>query len=153
MSQLVLGIIPVMVLMAVNFYLHGRHVAERPANPVLVTLASVLDLAVITSVVIIWPEADYRGLGSPFFIFYLPVIVAFAFVMRPGLTAAFTLAALAAYAGACFLADTAVATEDGVVTLALDPEQLITTASSSWVQWVAWEPTTGVFSGSGAGPL
>ena len=92
-----------MALMAVNFYLHGRYLAEQPANPALITLASVLDVAVITVVILFWPESAQRGLGSPFFIFYYPMLLAFAFVMRPSFTLVYTLVTLGVYAGVCVL--------------------------------------------------
>ena len=31
-AKLIVGILPFVGLMAVNFYLHGRHLASRPAN-------------------------------------------------------------------------------------------------------------------------
>ena len=101
--EAVLGIVPVVGLMAVNFLLHGRYLAERPANPVLITLASMLDVAVITLMVLLWSEQ--RGLESQFFIMYYPVVLAFAFVMPPRASVAYTALTLAAYTGACFLAD------------------------------------------------
>ena len=106
-TQMVVGIIPVMALMAVNFYLHGRYLAEQPANPALITLASVLDVAVITVVILFWPAPAQSGLGSPFFIFYYPVLLAFAFVMRPRFTVAYTLVTLGVYTGVCLLATAA----------------------------------------------
>ena len=102
-AELVIGIIPVVALMALNFYLHGRQLAERPAKPALIALASILDLAVITVVVLFWPDQAHRGLGSPFFIMFYPVVLAFAFVMPRGIAVGYTLAALVAYAGACLL--------------------------------------------------
>ena len=102
-TQVVVGILPVVGLMAMNFYLHGRRLAERPANRALISLSSVLDLAAVTAVVLLWPGA--AGLRSEFFIMYYPVVLAFAFVMPPRATIAYTLVALAAYAGACFLAE------------------------------------------------
>ncbi len=100
-TKLIVGIVPVVGLMAINFYLHGRFLAERPANRALVTVTSIVDIALITTVVLLWPGA--RGLDSPFFILYYPVVLAFAFVMPYRLTAAYTLVALVAYAGACAL--------------------------------------------------
>lgn len=106
-GEIALGVIPLVALMIVNFYLHGRHLAERPANPVLIGLASLLDLAVITTVVLFWAEAT--GLMSQFFILYYPVVLAFAFVMPPRVSIVFTVATMAAYAGASFLVDPALA--------------------------------------------
>ena len=105
-NELIVGTLAVVALMAVNFYLHGRHLAQRPANPSLITIASLMDLAVITLVVLIWPEPEQRGLGSPFFVMYYPLVLAFAFVMRPSLTVVYTAVALSAYTGASLLAGT-----------------------------------------------
>ena len=94
--SLIVGVIVVVGLMALNFYLHGRYLAERPANRVMITTASLIDLALISLVVIL--RGDY-------FILYYPVVLAFAFVMPPRVTAAYTAAALGAYAGAYFVGD------------------------------------------------
>jgi hypothetical protein len=102
-GRLVLGIIPVVALMVMNFYLHGRRLAQRPANPPLITLSSLIDVALITVVVLVWTGGT--GLDSPFFIMYYPVVLAFAFVMPPRITITYTLVVLVAYAGACFLAE------------------------------------------------
>ena len=102
-TQVVLGVIPVVGLVGLNFYLHGRYLAERPASPALITVASLLDLAAVTVVVMVWPGQS--GLASPFFIMYYPVILAFAFVMPPRISVAYTVVALAAYVGACFVGD------------------------------------------------
>ena len=109
-NAFVLGILPVVVFMATNFYLHGSYLAQRPANSGLIAAASLVDLAVITGIVLFWPEAEQRGLASPFFIMYYPVVLAFAFVMPRMAAVAYTLVALAAYTGACLLADASVFT-------------------------------------------
>ncbi len=111
-ADLVIGVIPVVALMAVNFYLHGRHIAERPANLALISLASILDLAVITVVVVFWPTETHRGLASPFFIMFYPMVLAFAFVMPPRMAVVYTVASVAAYAGACILVGVPVVTDD-----------------------------------------
>ena len=100
-TQVVVGTLPVVGLMAMNFYLHGRYLAGRPANPVLIGMASLLDLAAITIVLLVWP--GHRGLESQFFVMYYPIVLAFAFVMPRRTAIAYTLAALGAYTGACVL--------------------------------------------------
>jgi len=100
-GELALGIMPILGLMAMNFYLHGRRVAERPANRALILLASLLDIVVITLVILVW--TGHRGLSSEFYIAYYPVVLAFAFVMPPRVTAVYTLIAVAAYAAACMV--------------------------------------------------
>ena len=101
--RLVVGIIPVVGLMVVNFYLHGRYLAGRPANRAMIAATSLLDLALITGVVVLW--LGQGGLASEFYIMYYPVVLAFAFVMPPRITLAYTLAALGSYAVACIVVD------------------------------------------------
>src|SRR5947209_18326682 len=51
-----------LVLMAVNFFLHGRYVMGSPLNRTIVTVASVIDLVLITAIVVLWPGA--HGLNN-----------------------------------------------------------------------------------------
>ena len=64
-GEAVLAIVPVVGLVGLNFYLLGRYLAQRPANPLLITLASLMDIGVITVVVVAW--SGQTGLGSAFF--------------------------------------------------------------------------------------
>ena len=89
----------VIVLMAMNFFLHGRYLMQRPANQMLIMAAGALDLAIVTAAVL----TLQGGLQSQFFVFYYPVVLAFAFVFPPRLTVAYTVVTLAVYAGACLL--------------------------------------------------
>jgi len=102
-TELITGILPVVALMAVNFFLHGRYLLEQPANRMLTVAATLIDLVVITAVVLAWPGP--QGLASPLFVLYYPVLVGFAFVFPPAASAAYTGLALVGYAGTCFLAD------------------------------------------------
>lgn len=89
------------LLMAVNFYLHGRHLSRRPANRVLITLATVADLALITGAVVLW-----GGFQSQVFVLLYPVLFAFALVFPPRATAVLTLLAVGVYAAAVVAAGT-----------------------------------------------
>ena len=102
-NTLAFGIIPVVALVAVNFYLHGRYLTEKPANRALIAVLGVVDLAIITLAVLVWPGG--KGIFSPFFVLYFPVILAFAFVMPRKSTVVFTVVALAVYAGTAFLSE------------------------------------------------
>ena len=104
-GTLAFAIMPVVALVAVNFYLHGRYLTERPANPALITVVGLVDLAIITTAVLIWPGG--KGIFSPFFVLYFPVIMAFAFVMPRKATVVFTTLAVAAYVGASLFAEVA----------------------------------------------
>ena len=101
-ARLAVAIIPVVALVAVNFYLHGRYLVERPANPALITLVGFIDLAIVTTAVLVWPGE--HGFHSPYYVLYFPVLLAFAFVMPRKLTIAYTAAAIAAYVGVSLLA-------------------------------------------------
>jgi hypothetical protein len=101
-AEITVNTILIVILMAMNFFLHGRYLTERPANRTLLAAVGVIDLLVITAIVMVW-QAQV-GLRSELFVFYYPIVLAFAFVMSPRLTAGYTAAALAAYVGACLLA-------------------------------------------------
>ncbi len=97
-AELTVGIIPIVGLMVVNFYLHGRRLAQNPANRGLIAISSMLDLALITTVIAIGPAPAESGLGSQFYVAYFPVIAAFGFVMPRRMTVVYTLIAMIAYA-------------------------------------------------------
>ncbi len=102
-SELTVASLLIVALMAVNFFVHGRYLMEKPINRTLTALVSLVDLTIITLIVLAW--RGQTGLDSPFFIFYYPVLAAFAFVFSPGLTLLYTGLALLSYAGATFVSD------------------------------------------------
>jgi hypothetical protein len=102
-SELTVASLLIVALMAVNFFVHGRYLMERPINRSLTALVSLVDLAIITMIVLAWRAQT--GLESPFFIFYFPVLAAFAFVFTPRFTLLYTALALLSYIGAVFLSD------------------------------------------------
>jgi hypothetical protein len=93
-----------LALMAMNFFLHGRYVMGSPLNRAMVTIASVIDLVLITAIVVLWPGS--HGLNNQFFVLYFPVVFAFALVFTRRVEVAYTVMAMAAYAGACFATGT-----------------------------------------------
>jgi hypothetical protein len=98
----------VVALMAMNFFVHGRYLLEKPANRSVLLGLSFLDLAIVTGIIAAWRGAV--GLASPFFVFYYPVLAAFAFVFPPRLSFAFSVVAMTAYATVVFRTDPALAT-------------------------------------------
>ena len=94
--RLILGVLPIVGLMVVNFYLHGRYLASRPANGTLVAIAAAIDVALITGLIMLWPSNSV--VGSGLFVLYFPALVAFAFIMRPRISIAFTVCVLGIYA-------------------------------------------------------
>lgn len=144
-GELALSILPIVVLMVVNFYLHGRYMMERPVNQAMIVLTSLIDVVVISLIVIFWLEP--RGLGSPFFVLYYPVILGFAFVMSRRLTVAYTLAALVSYVVAVILGDL-LFTEAG--TLAIDVRRIFVFDGVKAEQLVLRLITLGAMGGLGS---
>lgn len=101
--QLVTGIAPVVAMLALNFFLHSRYLVVRSANRTLITVAGLLDLAAVTSFAVFWPVQ--RGLESPMFVLYFPLLVAYSFVLPPRVSAACAILVLVVYAGTCLMVD------------------------------------------------
>lgn len=93
-----------LVLMAVNFFLHGRYVMGSPLNRVVVIVASVIDLVLITAIVVLWPGS--HGMHNQFYVLYFPVVFAFALVFTRRIEAAYTVLAILLYTGACLFTGT-----------------------------------------------
>lgn len=123
-EELTVGIIPIVGLMVVNFYLHGRRLAQNPANRGLVAISSVLDLAMITAVIAIGPGLSKVGLDNQFYVAYFPVIAAFGFVMPRRFTVVYTLIAMIAYAATCLL---------------INAQIVDVTQTNPQVDWIAFE--------------
>jgi hypothetical protein len=82
-------------LMALNFFLHGRYLVERPANRTLVLLASLADVLLVTGGVALW-----GGFDSGLFVLLYPVLFAFALVFPARFTAGLTALAVGLYLAA-----------------------------------------------------
>ena len=76
------ALIPLLILVAANFFLQARYAMHLPANTLLLHLGSFFDLSVIT-VLIATGNAD-------FFVFYCPVALAYALIFGRRLTVIFT---------------------------------------------------------------
>jgi hypothetical protein len=98
-QEITAHILPVVVLLAINFFLHGRYLVEKPANRALVVAASLVDLILVSMIVATWQGRN--GLDNFLFVLYYPILVAFAFVMPRRLTAAYTLLNLIVYGAVC----------------------------------------------------
>ncbi len=123
-SELAVGMAPVVGLMVVNFYLHGRRLVNQPANLTLVGISSVIDVILITAVVIIGPSEELMGLDSQFYVLYFPVIAAFSFVFGRKMAIVFTAATGTAYVAASIIAGTGSATAP--LATSLDTESMVT---------------------------
>ena len=118
-----------LVLMAINFFFHGRYVMGSPLNRTVVTVASIVDLVLITAIVVFWPNAE--GFNNQFYVLYFPVVFAFALVFTRRIEAVYTMLACTAYAGACLLTGTlGIADGGGMKTLVM---RLIVIASMGFL--------------------
>src|SRR5207245_11314580 len=88
-----------LVLMAVNFFLHGRYVMGSPLNRTVVVVASAVDLVLITAIIVLWPGS--HGLENQFFVLYFPVVLAFVLVFTRLVHAAYTGLSMVAYTASC----------------------------------------------------
>ena len=100
-DQLIVAVLFIVPLMIINFFVHGRYLMEKPVNKLLLTILSVVDILVITLLILFWPGA--RGIESQFYIFYYPIILAFAFVSIARNSIIYTGLSLAIYAVVCLL--------------------------------------------------
>jgi hypothetical protein len=94
-DELARNIIPVVALLFMSFYLHGRYLVEQPANRTLTLLASAFDLLLVGALFLTWPGA--AGVGNPAFVLLYPLVFSFALVFPPRIAAIFVGAALALY--------------------------------------------------------
>ncbi|MCP4421348.1 MAG: hypothetical protein GY805_32455 [Chloroflexi bacterium] len=101
--ELTKAILLILPLIGVNFFVHGRYLMEKPANKVLLISLSLVDLVLVTIIVLTWTEQT--GLQSNFFIFYYPMVMAFAFVFRPSMTVGYTAVALISYVVICIVVE------------------------------------------------
>ncbi len=99
-NQLVVAVLFIVPLMIINFFVHGRYLMEKPANKMLLTILSVVDVMVITLLILFWPGA--KGIESQFYIFYYPLVLAFAFVSVARNSIVYTIFTLVLYAVICF---------------------------------------------------
>ena len=102
-NQLVGAVIFIVPLMVINFFVHGRYLMEKPVNKMLLTVLSAVDILIITLLIIFWPTG--KGLMSQFYIFYYPLILAFAFVSTARSSSIYTIFTLVLYTAACSLVD------------------------------------------------
>ncbi len=120
-----------LVLMAMNFFLHGRYVMGSPLNRTVVVAASVADLVLITGIVAFWPGAV--GLHNEFFVLYYPVVFAFALVFPRAIEAGYTVLAIVAYTTVCFVFSGSALFADGAVNLKTLMMRLIVMAAMGFL--------------------
>lgn len=101
--QMVMAVVPAVIFLAMNFFLHARYLMGQPANLRLIALTSAVDLLLVTGIVMFGP--GLTGSQSPFFVLYYPLVLAFAFVVPRRIEIAYTSAAILLFAGAVLVTD------------------------------------------------
>ena len=121
------SLIPLLVLVAANFFLQARYMMGLPANALLLQIGSVIDLAVITTLVL----TGHRD----FFVFYYPVVLAFALVFVRRVTLMFTAVLALAYAAVFLLSPPGIQFNGDEETLAMRLVTLVATALLATMYW------------------
>jgi hypothetical protein len=102
-GELTTAMLLLVPMIVINFFVHGRYMMEKPANQLLLIALSVVDVIIITLIILFWHKPG--GFESQFYIYYYPVILAFAFVFPVRISALYTVLAAALYTGACLVYD------------------------------------------------
>ncbi len=102
-SELTTAVLMVVPLIAINFFVHGRYLMERPINQNLLLGLSLVDIIIVTIIVLLWQ--DPNGYFSPYYIFYYPFLLAVAFVFPVRFSVLYTLLTLIMYSVACLVID------------------------------------------------
>jgi hypothetical protein len=121
------SLIPLLFLVAVNFFLQGRYMMRLPANALLLQILSFVDLAVITVIVMS---------GNPeFFVFYYPVVLAYSMVFVRRLALIFTGALAIGYTVVSVLAAPGIHFNGDEETLAIRLVTLLGTTLLGTMYW------------------
>jgi len=121
------ALIPLLILVAANFFLQARYVMRLPANTLLLHVGSFFDLAVIT-VLIITHHPDL-------FVFYYPVALAYALVFVRKLTLIFTAVLGIGYTTVSLLLPPGIAFNGDEETLAIRLVTLLGTTLLATLYW------------------
>jgi len=98
-AEITVPVLLLIGLMVMNFFLHGRYLMRRPANSLLVSISSGLDLAGILLMVAVWTLGSIGGIHSPLYVLLYPALFAFALVFPPRVALPYAGVAVLAYLG------------------------------------------------------
>ncbi|MCP4357116.1 MAG: hypothetical protein GY796_03745 [Chloroflexi bacterium] len=101
-AQLSVAILLLGAIVSINFFVHGRYLMEKPINRSLLLGLSFIDTLMVS--VIVFAGPGQHGIDNYLFIFYYPLLLAFAFVFPQTLTAIYTVITLLAYLAVCVVA-------------------------------------------------
>lgn len=121
------ALLPLLILVAANFFLQARYMMRLPANALLLRVGSFFDLAVII-VLIIAGNAD-------FYVFFYPVALAYALVFVRKLTLIFTAVLAIAYTAVSLLLPPGIHFNGDEETLAIRLVTLLGTTLLATMYW------------------
>lgn len=133
-GELARRIVLVLGLVGINFYLQGRQMMDKPANAKLVTLASLIDIGLVTAIVGLFGRDN--AMASPYFILFYPVVFAFSLVFHQRMTTVFVALTVGLYGVVCLLSEPSILTDSASAkTLAM---RLITLGSMGAIGTFYW---------------
>lgn len=134
-ADIQIPMIPLVLLIAANFFVHGRFVMRRPANAILLTIATTIDFVFITVIILIGAGGS-TGIANPFFVLYYPVLLAYSLVFRRRRTLMMASILIIVYLLICLLIPprVSIANEDEKV-LAVRIVMLLVTALLGTMYW------------------
>ena len=134
-ANIQIPMIPLVLLIAANFYLHGRFVMRKPANAILLTIATTVDIIFITLIIVLGAGGE-TGINNPFFVLYFPVLLAFSLVFPRKRTLVMTFLLITMYLLICILLPPRVSFAKGEEeVLAVRIIMLLTTALLGTMYW------------------
>jgi len=134
-ADIQIPMIPLVLLIAANFFLHGRFVMRQPANAILLTIATTIDFVFIT-VVILLGAGGMTGIDNPMFVLYYPVLLAYSLVFPRARTLIMASILIAAYLLICLFLSPGVSIADGdEKVLAVRVVMLLITALLGTMYW------------------
>jgi hypothetical protein len=107
-----LPMIPLLFLIVINFFIHGRYVMRRPANAIFLTIATLMDLTFVTFVIILGGGGT-TGINNPFFVLYYPLVLAFSLVFPRKITITCVSVLLVIYFLICLLMEPGIELANG----------------------------------------
>ena len=134
-ADIQIPMIPLVLLIAANFFLHGRFIMRQPANAILLTIATTIDFVFIT-VVILLGAGGRTGIDNPMFVLYYPVLLAYSLVFPRARTLVMASILIAAYLLICLFLSPGVSMAEGdEKVLAVRVVMLLITALLGTMYW------------------
>ena len=134
-ADIQIPMIPLGLLIAANFYLHGRFVMRQPANAILLTIATTIDFIFITVVIVLGAGGE-TGIDNPFFVLYFPVMLAYSLVFPRRRTLVMAFSLIAVYLLICLFIPPGISIPEGdEKVLAVRIVMLLVTALLGTMYW------------------